>query len=207
MTPPHDNTPPDRAADLDAARLLLTRMGITAHDLINQPVPRTPLPTFAEYIPVVSDAVSEGTRRVYTSYWNRINEHWGHRRLDEPTPSQIKHLVEHVRTNVVARRNARGGAQANTSSPPSAASTATPKTTASSHPPTTPPAKSPNPHDCPPHDAPSPTTGSPRSTTPRPPPATTRPSTPSYCDCTPKPRAAAAAHSPYGHRTSTPPNA
>jgi integrase/recombinase XerC len=112
MTSQHDGTPADRAADLEAARLLLTRMGITAHDLINQPATPTLLPTFAEYIPVVSNAVSEGTRRVYTSYWNRINEHWGHRRLDEPTPSQIKHLVEHIRTNVVARRNARGGRSA-----------------------------------------------------------------------------------------------
>ncbi|RSM59229.1 integrase [Amycolatopsis sp. WAC 01376] len=108
----HQGASADRAADLDAARLLLARMGITAEDLISEPVAQPLLPTFAEYIPVVSDAVSDGTRRVYTSYWNRILEHWGHRRLDEPTPSQIKHLVEHIKTNVVARRNARGGRSA-----------------------------------------------------------------------------------------------
>ncbi|MGH3520703.1 MAG: tyrosine-type recombinase/integrase [Haloechinothrix sp.] len=102
----------DRAADLDAARLLLARMGVTAEDLISEPVTQPLLPTFAEYIPVVSDAVSEGTRRVYTSYGNRILDHWGHRRLDEPTPSQIKQLVEHVKANVVGRRNARGGRSA-----------------------------------------------------------------------------------------------
>ena len=47
------------------------------------------VPTFAEYVPVVSAAVSAGTRRAYGSYWNRIVEHWGARRLDEPTPSEI----------------------------------------------------------------------------------------------------------------------
>jgi hypothetical protein len=37
---------------------------------------------------------------------------WGRRHLDEPTPSQIKQLVEHVKVNVVARPNARGGRSA-----------------------------------------------------------------------------------------------
>lgn len=71
-----------------------------------------PLPTFADYIPIVSAAVSEGTRRVYSSYWNRVIDHWGQRRLDEPTASEIKQLVEHIKINVVARRNARGGRSA-----------------------------------------------------------------------------------------------
>ncbi|ASR36582.1 integrase [Prauserella marina] len=106
----HDSTA-DRA-DLDAARLLLARMGVAAEDLLTEPVSRPLVPTFADYIPIVSAAVSEGTRRVYNSYWNRILDHWGHRRLDEPTPSQIKQLVEHTRTHVVARRNARGGRSA-----------------------------------------------------------------------------------------------
>jgi hypothetical protein len=70
------------------------------------------VPTFAEYIPIVSAAVTDGTRRVYGTYWNRIDEHWGHRHLDEPTPSEIKQLVEHVKVNVVTRRNARGGRSA-----------------------------------------------------------------------------------------------
>lgn len=100
------------AADLDAARLLLARMGLSAEDLLAVPVSRPPVPTFAEYIPTVSAAVTDGTRRVYGSYWNRIVEHWGDRRLDEPTPSEIKRLVEYVKVNVVARRNARGGRSA-----------------------------------------------------------------------------------------------
>ena len=39
------------------------------------------VPTFAEYVPVVSAAVSAGPGRAYGSYWNRIVEHWGARRL------------------------------------------------------------------------------------------------------------------------------
>jgi len=70
------------------------------------------VPTFAEYVPVVSAAVSAGTRRAYGSYWNRVVEQWGGRRLDEPTPSEIRQLMAYVKTHVVARRNARGGRSA-----------------------------------------------------------------------------------------------
>jgi hypothetical protein len=73
-----------------AGLVLLERMGLT----------------FAEYVPVVSAAVSAGTRRAYGSYWNRVIEHWGDRRLDEPTPSDIRQLMIYVKTHVVARRAA-----------------------------------------------------------------------------------------------------
>ncbi|SCL69654.1 tyrosine-type recombinase/integrase [Micromonospora peucetia] len=99
-------------AELDAARLLLARMGISPADLVEAALARPPAPTFAEYVPVVSAAVSEGTRRAYGSYWKRVLEHWGQRRLDEPTPSEIEQLAEYVKTHVVARRNARGGRSA-----------------------------------------------------------------------------------------------
>ena len=39
-------------------------------------------------------------------------EHWGGRRLDELSPSEIRHLMAHVKAHVVARRNARGGRRA-----------------------------------------------------------------------------------------------
>ncbi|MET8372471.1 tyrosine-type recombinase/integrase [Micromonospora profundi] len=99
-------------AELDAARLLLARMGISPADLLEAAAVRPPSPTFAEYVPVVSAAVTTGTRRAYGSYWNRVVEHWGQRRLDEPTPSEIEQLAEYVKTHVVARRNARGGRSA-----------------------------------------------------------------------------------------------
>ena len=36
-------------------------------------------------------------------------EQWGARRLDEPTPSEIRQLVAYVKAHVVPRRNARSG--------------------------------------------------------------------------------------------------
>jgi integrase/recombinase XerC len=62
-------------ADVDAALLLLGRMGLSPADLAAVPTDRPPVPTFAEYIPVVSAAVTSGTRRAYGSYWNRVLEH------------------------------------------------------------------------------------------------------------------------------------
>jgi hypothetical protein len=87
-------------------------MGISPDDLRQAAPARPPAPTFAEYIPVVSAAVTAGTRRVYGSYWNRVAAQWGDRRLDEPDPSEIKQLAECTKTHVVARRNARGGRNA-----------------------------------------------------------------------------------------------
>jgi integrase/recombinase XerC len=42
-----------------------------------------------------------------------VLDRWAERRLDdEPTPSEIRQLMAHVKTHVVARRNARGGRSA-----------------------------------------------------------------------------------------------
>jgi integrase/recombinase XerC len=99
-------------ADLDAARLLLARLGISVADLLDDTPTRPATPTFAEYVPVVAGAVSQASRGVYGTYWNRIIDLWGARRLDEPTATDVKQLVEHVRSHVVVRRNARGGRSA-----------------------------------------------------------------------------------------------
>lgn len=98
-------------AELAAARLLLARMGISPDDLLNA-APRALAPTFAEYVPIVSAAVGNGTRRVYGSYWNRVVTRWGQRRLDEVNASDIERFTEDVKRNVVVRRNARGGRNA-----------------------------------------------------------------------------------------------
>jgi integrase/recombinase XerC len=100
------------AVEVDAARLLLARLGVSPADLLTTPEDRAPAPTFAEYISIVRAAVPDGTRRVYGSYWNRIIEQWGSRRLDEPTPSEIQQLAEQIKAHVVSRRNARGGRSA-----------------------------------------------------------------------------------------------
>jgi len=99
-------------AVVGAAMLVLERMGLTPADLLAAPAARPAVPTFAEYIPVVSALVSDGCRRAYGSYWNRVTDQWGSRRINEPTPSEIRQLVQHVRANVVPRRNSRGGRSA-----------------------------------------------------------------------------------------------
>ena len=87
-------------AVVDAAMLVLERMGLTPADLLAAPKARPAAPTFAEYIPVVSALVSDGCRRAYGSYWKKIIEQWGNRRLDEPTPTEVRQLAEHVRATV-----------------------------------------------------------------------------------------------------------
>jgi integrase len=107
MTISHSQTCPQQAA-VDAALVVLKSMGLSLDDLTAAPRARAVVPTFAEYVPVVSGAVSAGTRRAYGTYWNRVVEHWGTRRLDEPTPSEIRQLMALVKAGAVQRRNSRG---------------------------------------------------------------------------------------------------
>jgi hypothetical protein len=59
--------------------LLRGRVSLVAvpANLLAAPAAKPAAPTFAEYIPVVSALVSDGCRKAYGSYWNRIIEHWG----------------------------------------------------------------------------------------------------------------------------------
>jgi len=97
------------AAALDAARVLLSRMGVDPAQLLAAPENRPPVPTFTAYIPVVAAAVSAGTRRTYTSYWNRLEAKWGQRSLNEPSPTEVQQLAEEIKANAIVRRNSRGG--------------------------------------------------------------------------------------------------
>ena len=96
-------------SNIEAARLLLEKMGINPADLLRQSPPASEAPAFAEYIPRVSEAVSAGTRRVYGTYWNRVLKAWGPRSITSVTPLEISQLAEQVKASVVQRRNARGG--------------------------------------------------------------------------------------------------
>ena len=96
-------------AEIDAARMLLDKLGVTPNDLLHAPAERPGVPSFADYIPHVSDAVSAGTRRVYGSYWNRVIQAWGPRPITDVNASDIAQLAEQVKAAVVKRRNARGG--------------------------------------------------------------------------------------------------
>jgi hypothetical protein len=92
MTTVPGSPPASQQAAVDAALLVLKSMGLSLEDLTAAPGQRPAVPTFAEYVPVVSAAVTDGTCRAYGSYWNRITEQWGGRRLDEPTPSEVRQL-------------------------------------------------------------------------------------------------------------------
>jgi integrase/recombinase XerC len=70
------------------------------------------VPTFAEYVPVVSAQVPDGTRRAYGSYLNRVVDRWGSQCLDEPTPSEVRQFAKEIKENAVPRRNGRGGRSA-----------------------------------------------------------------------------------------------
>jgi integrase/recombinase XerC len=112
MTATPDAPAASQQAAVEAALLVLKSMGLSPEDLTAAPSNRRPVPTFAEYVPVVAATVTPGTLRAYRPYWRKTVEQWGGRRLDEPTPSEVKQLVAYVRETAVPRRNSRGGRSA-----------------------------------------------------------------------------------------------
>ncbi|MEC3982398.1 tyrosine-type recombinase/integrase [Amycolatopsis sp. H20-H5] len=103
--------------ELDAARLLLARMGVDPVDLLDTDdntttAARAPVPTFTEWIPVVTDLVTAMTARSYGSYWKKAEAAWGPRAMNEVTASEIKRMSETVRETAVVRSNSRGGRNA-----------------------------------------------------------------------------------------------
>ncbi len=107
-----DNDSPAPAfTEIQAVRILLEKMGVNPADLQRAPTTPPEVPLFADYIPRVSKAVSSGTRRVYSSYWNRVIDAWGPRRITEVTAMDISQLAEQVKVNVVERRTRAGGAE------------------------------------------------------------------------------------------------
>ena len=73
MTTPNAPAGPRQAA-VDAALVALKSMGLSLEDLTAAPRARGAVPTFADYLPVVSAAVTDGTRKAYGTYWDRVVE-------------------------------------------------------------------------------------------------------------------------------------
>lgn len=96
--------------ELNAARLLLDKLGIQPQQLI--PRPRQQTPTIDAYIPIVAAAVPRGARTTYQPYWNQATVLWAGRRLDDIHASDIGHFTEHVRSHATQRRNTRDGRSA-----------------------------------------------------------------------------------------------
>jgi len=63
-------------SELEAARVLLARLGITPDLLVRASAPAT-MPTFDDHIDRVEQTVSDGTPRAYRAYWQRIRAAWG----------------------------------------------------------------------------------------------------------------------------------
>lgn len=100
------------SAGLEAARMLLDRMGISPRDLLESGPARPPAPTFAEYVPVVRASITPGTLRCYGTYLDRIETRWGPRGIDEVNASDVRSLVADIKADAVQRRNSRGGRSA-----------------------------------------------------------------------------------------------
>ncbi len=75
-------------ADVQALVQLMLAMNVEPEELLAAVRPQN-VPTFDEFMPLVRAAASPGLRRSYKSYWDRIVECWGGRRLDEPTPREV----------------------------------------------------------------------------------------------------------------------
>ncbi|MGD9527059.1 MAG: tyrosine-type recombinase/integrase [Dehalococcoidia bacterium] len=97
---------------IEAARLLLARIGVTPEQLLTTSPDRMAVPTFREYIEQLADAVPASTRRAYATYWRRVVDEWGDRRINEPTPLEIQRLCETQKPQIVTRKNSRGGRSA-----------------------------------------------------------------------------------------------
>lgn len=101
---------------VEAARLMLARMGLRPEDLITGAPVRAAgpvVPTFAEYIEKLMQVRPPGFD-VYEHYWKRITAKWADRRLDEVTPSDIDGFITAMKDNDVvrSRKNYRGGRNA-----------------------------------------------------------------------------------------------
>lgn len=109
--PENDQADPNEAS-IALVNALMAQLNVTPEQLRGEITPPRPIPTFAEYIPQVKTAVTPGTLRAYSTYWQRILAQWGTRRLNEPTPTEIKELAQQTREKAVTRRNSRGGGSA-----------------------------------------------------------------------------------------------
>ncbi|MEV0760410.1 site-specific integrase [Nocardia sp. NPDC050435] len=98
--------------DIEVARVLLARLGISAEDLLGPRTGESRPPTFGEYIPKVRRTVKDGTLRTYSSYWRRIENAWAERKITDPSALEIRQLVEDTRRQAITRRNSRGGRSA-----------------------------------------------------------------------------------------------
>jgi hypothetical protein len=101
-----------RKAELLAARLLLSKMGISPDEWLATAAPSVPAPAFSEYVPRLVETVSPGSRKTHVTHWNRLVERWPNRPITEPTVTELESLRKWTKTNAIQRSNGRGGVSA-----------------------------------------------------------------------------------------------
>jgi hypothetical protein len=95
-------------ARVAAARRLLARLRVSVADLQDN-TQLACMPTVAEYLPQVLAGTGPGARRTYGSYWARMADVWGARRLDEIAASDIEALQRETVAAARWRPTSRGG--------------------------------------------------------------------------------------------------
>ncbi|WP_433664766.1 tyrosine-type recombinase/integrase [Nocardia sp. CA-128927] len=97
-------------AQIVAALTVLRSMGLKPEDLLGARDNRPPVPTFAQWVPQVYAAMPDTTTRDgYMSYWRHLVRCWPDRRIDEPTLTEFKQLIETIKAQRNVRRSDRNG--------------------------------------------------------------------------------------------------
>ncbi|WP_116202821.1 tyrosine-type recombinase/integrase [Amycolatopsis circi] len=95
-------------ADVVTAQTVLERLQVSPLELIETPA-KIYIPTFTEYVPVVTAATSPSSVQTWKHYWRVLTKEWGDRRIDEPTSTEIAKLANDVQQTSSHRNNSRDG--------------------------------------------------------------------------------------------------
>lgn len=91
--------------------------GISAQDLYDHMAAAArvgPMPTVREFLPVVEAATSTKSTATYRTYWNKLVDALGDRRLDEVRTSDIARFAKNCKETAIQRSTSIGGTGAQT---------------------------------------------------------------------------------------------
>lgn len=94
---------------------LMEAQGLTVEDLAaaaEGAAPSTSVPTVRDYLSTVEKATTDGAAKTYRTYWNKLVESLGDRRLDEVKVSDLRAVALNAAESAVVRSNHRNGISA-----------------------------------------------------------------------------------------------
>lgn len=94
---------------------LLEAQGLTVEDLAaaaEGAAPSKDVPTVRDYLSTVEKATTAGASKAYRSYWNKLVDSLGDRRLDEVKVSDLRAVALNAAESAVVRSNHRNGTSA-----------------------------------------------------------------------------------------------